>query len=279
MRTIATCSRSELIDALRRAARRIVAASARRRAIAASIWPPRTPSKRSWSRLRRASGHADRRPQGRLRQQGGVARAQARHARLGAHVRRHGALRRRNDATLSIAADGRRRRSSRRSSSSSRAPPAGRRDAGGGARGGRMDRARLRDHRLRVSRLEVSAGRLRRRLRPARRARRRRAGASSRTTSPALVDRAGRRSRCGCSRNGETRRGRLADRTRLRSPALCLGELAAAIAAPAGAEPLAGRRARQLRHAHRRRSRSRRARPGPRRVDGIDLPAVDAAID
>ena len=45
--------------------------------------------------MRRAAGHADRRRQGGLRQQGDVARAQARHARLGAHVRRHGALRRR----------------------------------------------------------------------------------------------------------------------------------------------------------------------------------------
>ena len=121
---------------------------------------------------------------------------------------------------------------------------AGADDAGRRARGGRVDRARLRDHRLRVPRLEVPAGRLRRRLRIARRARRRRAARVTPAMTPA---------RCATftlrlSKNGElVEEG--AGKKALRSPALCLGELAAAIARqPRGAAR--GRRDHQHRHAH-----------------------------
>ena len=114
----------------------------------------RTPSKPSSSRLRRAERPHDRRAQGRLRQQGDVARAQARHAGLGAHVRRHGALRRAaTHASLSLGAhvlaeDRAGDRLQAEDAARRRRPPmpAAVLDAR------RVARARLRDHRLRVSR-------------------------------------------------------------------------------------------------------------------------------
>ena len=76
-----------------------------------------------------------RRPQGRLRQQGGVAGAQARDAGLGAHVRRHRASRAGRRGRRCRSRRWSRRRSSPRSCSSLRRPlPPGITDAGGGAR-------------------------------------------------------------------------------------------------------------------------------------------------
>ena len=115
---------------------------------------------------------------------------------------------------------------------------AGELDAGGRARRRRVARARLRDHRLRVSGLEISAGRFRRRVRPARRARRRRAAARrplgrSRRSSMQLA-----RFKVRLMKNGElVEEG--SGKNSLRSPALCLGELAPAIVRQADAEPLA----------------------------------------
>ena len=94
-----------------------------RRATAASISRPRMP----WRRELSGAGVGGRtpagRPQGRLRQQGGVARAQARDAGLGAHVRRHRAH---SPTATSAELVGRaawsRRRSSPRSSSALKAP-------------------------------------------------------------------------------------------------------------------------------------------------------------
>ena len=132
------------------------------------------------------------------------------------------------------------RRRSNLKSSSSFATPAGAAslDAAAVLGVGRMAGARVRDHRLRVRRLEVSACRFRRGLRPPRRARCRRATPGDRrqhsvarravgaVQSPSLQERrAGRR---GSGRNS------------LRSPALCLGELASAISDRSPEEPLAG---------------------------------------
>ena len=122
--------------------------------------------------------------------------------------------------------------------------PLGAAHHGGGrrARGRRVARARVRDHRLSLRRLEVSARRLRRRLWSARRAHRRRAasghGGEHRRRSS---------SSCRPSRSGSRRRtdelrahGRVGPANSLRSPALCLGRARVGHARKQdGAEPLA----------------------------------------
>ena len=90
-----------------------------------------------------------------------MARAQARDAGLGAHVRRHRQLRglERRHAVHGVDALA----ENRAGDSLLPRARAGVERSGGRAPGGGMVRARVRDHRLRVPRLEVSARRLRRR--------------------------------------------------------------------------------------------------------------------
>ena len=142
------------------------------------------------------------------------------------------------------------------------------------ARSGRMARARVRDHRLPVRRLEVSARGLRRRLRSARRAHRRRAASRSLPpTSPSSS------SSCRRSRSASRRTAQLvaegSGKNSLRSPALCLAELASAMAKQDGAGAARRGRPGQLRHADR-----VHADPVGRNVDriavdGISLPPLD----
>ena len=94
-----------------------------------------------------------------------------------------------------------------------------------------------RNHRLPVSRLEISAGRFRRRLRTARCAGRRQAARGRAGAIPELVDQLSRFT-VRLSRDGEVV-AEGSGRNSLRSPALCLGELQAAIARQPGATPLA----------------------------------------
>ncbi len=92
------------------------------------------------------------------------------------------------------------------------------------ARLDRVDRARLRDHRLRLPRLEVSAGRLRRRVRAARR---RWSSASRSGSTPEMIPRSDRgaasHSRCGLFKNGELVEEGSGKNSLCASPALCLG--------------------------------------------------------
>ena len=175
----------------------------------------------------------DGRTQGRLRQQGAVAGAEARDARLGAHVRRHGAVRRRRtsrrcrsaqmcspkiepEIVFKLKTAARSRCRSIRPRCSTR----------------RMAGARVRDHRLRVSRLEVSS-------RPTSW---RRSGCTRRSSSASRGT--WRRSDSGARRAAAAFKVRLlkngqlvgegSGKNSLRSPALCLGELGSAIARQPG---------------------------------------------
>ncbi len=115
----------------------------------------------------------DGRAQSWICQQGHLARAETRHARLGAHVRRHRAVCRREHG---IARPDSPVLAENRAGDRLQDPNAAERSERGRRRAERrrVDRARVRDHRLRVRRLDVSAGRLRGCVRAAHRAHRRR---------------------------------------------------------------------------------------------------------
>ena len=122
-------------------------------------------------------------PQGRICQQGAVARDGAQHRRLGEHVRRHRSSRRDErhvalDRADVLAEDRAGDRDEAEGAAWRRRRGTGRRGQGRRARrarGRRVDRAGLRSDRLPLSRLEVSARGLRRGLRLSRRAHRRHA--------------------------------------------------------------------------------------------------------